>query len=141
MAAPDLDGVVDRVYQILSTDARTSGIAWYKGRQTLHDIESFPAGAISLASGRAQGVSVPSGLGTVAEIAVHIRYVSSAGASEAELALQRGLEDVIAVLWDNRDLGHPQVGFFNMEWRVSSAPEAEPPYADAVITLSVTMRS
>jgi hypothetical protein len=141
MPAPDLDGVVSQIYTILTSDARTSGIAWYKGRQTLHDVESFPAGAIALVSGRAQGASVPSGLGTVAEIVIQVRYVSSGGASEAELAMQQGLENVIAVLWDNRNLNHPQVGWFNFEWRATSAPEAEPPYADAVITLSVTMRS
>jgi len=132
-----LKEVVDKVFDILSTYPSTLGISWSRGRYSLHDVQQFPAGGVALGSGEAGGAAIPSGMGGRTDVLISLRDQGQVGVATLETRMEQRVSDVVEALWSQRNLGLSRVKFHNMRWEISSAPEAEPPFVMAVVTLSV----
>lgn len=144
----DLNAIVVAVHDILKKDDRTKALAWILARRGIDAAQrrEHGVGAVFLGPGRLGGASIPSGAATIFDVVVLLRYwawgqVGEAGIANAEEARDDGLNAVLSVLWDNRNLGLPRVMFHTSAWGLTSNVETSPAYAEATISVSVVART
>lgn len=131
----NLHPIVTKVYDLLRTDARTLGIAWFNGRRAR--VQRFPAGNVYLGSGEISPRTMPRGEDARVTVVAEIAYAAEEGIDKAEALMRAGLDDVIAVLVDNWDLGLAYAFPERLEWETAINPEAQPQYAAAEVRLDV----
>lgn len=129
--------IITRVYDLLRTDARTSAVNWYNGRRTAASIHSWPAGNVYLGIGNIAPRTMPAGEEGNLQVVVEIGYAAQESAASAEILLRDGLDNVLAVLVDNWDLGLSYAWPRRVDWSTTINPETTPPVAAAEIRLDV----
>lgn len=135
----DLDQIVQKVYDLLSGDARTNGINWEKARFTSNGVRTYPGGAVSFAPGVDLAFeTIPSGAG--GRVPVQVRFWTSKheGITAAEQAVQDYIGKISDVLFDTPQLA--VASYSTLPWlenlqvsEIESNIEADPPYAEATM--------
>lgn len=131
----NLHAITTKVYDLLRTDVRTSGINWFNSRRAR--VQSYPAGNVYLGGGEIEPRAMPRGEHARVTVVAEIAYASEQGIERAEALMRTGLDDVIAVLVDNWDLGLSYAFPERLEWETTINPEAQPQYAAAEARLDV----
>ena len=139
----DTHAIVEKVYDVLRSDAKTAGIRWRLGVVTLDDAQQLPAGGVSLGSGVVTDGPSPNQAESTFQILLRILYVSEFGVAAAEELLQDALNAVLQVLWAKRSLDDwPGLIEHVLRWdQPVSNPEASPPSATVLIRMEVRHRS
>lgn len=148
MAAPpiNIQAIVDAVYTILSTDARTAPpvfAVWYPRRRDPDKIQLMPAAMTYLDALDDVPFSMPEGRVAGITVGVFLQYTGEAGpetGQDPETQMYNGLDLVTQVLQDNQDLGRDDVvNLYLTAPRFELNSAATPPIYRALLRVKVQM--